>query len=234
MIRRWITFNCTCQPNKNLHQAGLAFQSKPCTPLGGSACSSSPDLSGTALKYLLGKEGKEWELSLKLLMTQVTFYPCISENLKHHFLVKSYVKNSNQSCFDTEQLITWLLVHLQGGKMSQHSHGQRQGSSSGFEETPSVHGFKFRNKALTLSEIHSFKSLRFFPFWLLGMQGKAATKTRWIPCCLLNLCSLCKTYEFSGSKPAGNPRWKVHLISHVLLQFLIWCCNSSSLKGEGI
>lgn len=49
--------------------------------------------------------------------------------------------------------------------MSQDSHGQIQGSSSGYEQTPSVHVFNitFRNKALTLSEILSFKSLRFFP-----------------------------------------------------------------------
>lgn len=160
-----------------------------------------------------------WELSLKLLRIQVTFYPCISEDLKCHFLVKSYVKNSNRPP-DTEQLPGYL-VHLQGGKMSQHSHGQSQGSSSGcYEETPSVHvlNIPFRNKALTLWEIQSFKSLRLFPFWLLGMQGKAATKTRWSHSCLLNFCSLCKTYEFSGSQPLGNPRWRVHLISHVLLQ----------------
>lgn len=92
-----------------------------------------------------------WELSLKLLRIQVTFYPCISEDLKCHFLVKSYVKNSNRPP-DTEQLPGYL-VHLQGGKMSQHSHGQSQGSSSGcYEETPSVHvlNITFRNKALTL------------------------------------------------------------------------------------
>lgn len=142
-----------------------------------------------------------WELSLKLLRIQVTFYPCISEDLKCHFLVKSYVKNSNRppALIQNNYLVIWSVCRVE--KWASTAMGS-QGSSSGcYEETPSVHVFNitFRNKALTLWEIHSFKSLRLFPFWRLGMQGKAATKTRWSHSCLLNFCSLCKTYEFSGS-----------------------------------
>lgn len=64
--------------------------------------------------------------------------------------------------------------------MSQHSHEQSQGSSSGYEETPSVHVFHitFRNKALTLPEIHSFKSLRFFSLLTAEHAEKNSNKTQ--------------------------------------------------------
>lgn len=125
------------------------------------------------------------------------------------------------SCFDTEQLITWLFGLSVGWKNEPAEPWVESGIifrlwRNSF--SPCIQ-HNIKEQSIDIVEIHSFKSLRFFPFWLLGMQGKAATKTRWIHSCLLNFCSLCKTYKFSGSKPAGNPPWRVHLISHVLLQF---------------
>lgn len=125
MIRMWITFNCTCQPKKKLHQTDLTFQSKPCPHVWGSACSSTPDLSVTALKYLLGK-GTEKDLGT-VPQTAEDSGDILSLHFRRFKMPLSSEilcqEQQQTSCFDTEQLPGYL-VHLQGGKMSQHSHGQ--------------------------------------------------------------------------------------------------------------
>lgn len=114
MIRMWITFNCTCQPNKKLHQTALTFQSKPCTLLWGSACSSTC----TALKIFTYK-GTERDLGTvpETAEDSGCILSLYFRRLKPPLPSKILCQQQQlTSCFDTEQLITWLFGPSVGWK----------------------------------------------------------------------------------------------------------------------